>query len=116
MRAFGAWIVGAMVVALGVIGLYLSAYADDGVMHATGLLIAGFSVLFVFGLIGSHAGQPASADVSAVGEGADRPGQDEVIHPLAAELGVGGAEGVDPGVQPGKVLVGALEEGQRSVV
>jgi len=100
-----------MVVALGVAGLYLSAYADDGVMHATGLLVAGFSVLFVFGLIGGHTGRPAAADASAIGESADRAGHDEVIHPLATEIGVGGTEGVDAGVQPGKVLVGALDEG-----
>lgn len=116
MQTLGAWIVGAMVVALGVLGLFLSAYAVDGIMHATGLLIAGFSVLFVFALISSHAGRPAEADALPVDEAADRAGDDEEIHPLAAEIGVGAAEGVDPGVKPGKVLVGALDEGSHAVV
>lgn len=116
MPTLSAWIVGAMVVVLGVLRLYLSAYADDDIMHVTGLLIAGFSVLFVFSLIGGHAGRPAAADALSLGEGADRAGHDEDIHPLATEIGVGAAEGVDPGVQPGKVFVGTLEEGPRPVV
>ncbi len=116
MKTLGAWIIGAMVVALGVLGLYLSAYATDGIMHATGLLIAGFSVLFVFGLVAGNVGQPAAVEESAFGESADRAGQDEVIHPLATEIRVGSAEGVDPGVQPGQVLGGGLDERERSVV
>ena len=116
MQTLSAWIIGAMVVGLGMLGLFLSAYADDGIMHATGLLVAGFSVLFVFSLIAGHVGQPAPVEDSTLGESADRAGQDEVIHPLAAEIGVSGAEGVDPAVQPGKVLVGALDGGQSSVV
>lgn len=116
MQTLSAWIVGGMVVALGVGGLYLSAHADDGIMHATGLLIAGFSVLFVFGLIAGHVGEPAAGDQSALGESADRAGHDEQIRPLAPEVGVGLAEGVDSRVEPGKVLVGALDEGQRPLV
>ena len=116
METVGAWIVGAIVVVLGVLGLFLSAYAVDGVMHFTGLLIAGFAVLFVFGLIGSNAGRPAEADILSVGESADRAGDDEEIRPLAAEAGIGVAEGLDPGMQPGKVVDGPLHERPHAVV
>ena len=116
MQTVSAWIVGAMVVVLGVLGLFLSAYADDGVMHFTGLLIAGFAVVFVFGLIGSNAGRPAEADTLSVGESADRAGDDEEIRPLAAEAGIGVAEGLDPGMQPGKVVDGPLHERPHAVV
>ena len=116
MQTVSAWIVGAMVVVLGVLGLFLSAYADDGVMHFTGLLIAGFAVVFVFGLIGSNAGRPAEADTLSVGESADRAGDDEEIRPLAAEAGVGLAESVDPGVEPGEVVIRPLDERSDALV
>ncbi len=116
MQTVSAWIVGAIVVVLGVLGLFLSAYADDGVMHFTGLLIAGFAVLFVFGLIGGNAGHPAEADALSVGESADRAGDDEQIRPLAAEAGIGVSEGLDPGMQPGKVVDGPLHERPHAVV
>ena len=116
MRTISSWIIGAMVTALGVLGLFLSAHADDAIMHATGLLIAGFSVLFVFALVGGHADPPAQAASSAVGERADRAGHDEEIRPLAAEPGVGGAEGVDPAVQPGQVVDRGLDERPHALV
>ena len=112
----GNWIIGAMVAVLGLIGLFLSAYADDGVMDATGMLIAAFSVLFIFGLIGGHADAPEAAEELAAGEAADRAGDDEEIRPLAPEVGVGIAEGVDPGMQPGKVVDRPLHEGPHAVV
>ena len=108
-NALGVWIIGALVALLGLIGLFLSAYADDSVMHVTGLLIAVFSVVFVFALIGGHADDPEE-EVSAAGEGADGAGHDEEIRPLAAEAGVGAAELVDATVEPGEVVVGALDK------
>ena len=108
MNKLGVWIIGALTLALGLMGVFLSAYADDGVMHFTGLLIAGFSVFFIFALIGGHADQPE--EESAAGEGADRAGHDEEIRPLAAEAGVGFPEGVDPGVEPGEVVVRPLDK------
>ena len=107
-NALGVWIIGTLVALLGLIGLFLSAYAVDSVMYVTGLLIAVFSVVFVFALIGGHADEPAEA--SAAGEGADGAGHDEEIRPLAAEAGVSPAERVDATVEPGEVVVGALDK------
>lgn len=112
----GNWIIGAMVAVLGLIGLFLSAYADDGVMDATGLLIAAFSVLFIFGLIGGHADAPEAAEGLAAGEGADGAGHHEDIDPLTAELRVAAAKAVDSAVQPEEVVVGRLEEGKSALV
>lgn len=109
----GIWIIGAMVAGLGLIGLFLSAHADDGVMHLSGLLIAGFAVLFVFGLIGGHADM---AEASTTGEGADRAGHDEEIRPLAAEIGVGAAELVDATVEPGEIDIRPLDQRTDAVV
>ena len=110
----GIWIIGSLVGLLGLIGLFLSAYAVDGVMHVTGLVIALFSVVFVFSLIGGHADEPAEA--SAAGEGADGAGHDEEIRPLAAEARVGAAELVDATVEPGEVVVGALDKRSDALV
>ena len=116
----GIWIIGAMVAGLGLIGLFLSAYADDAVMHLTGLLIAAFSVVFIFSLVGDHADMPEAAseavDPSAAGESADRAGHDEEIRPLAAEVGVGAAEIVDATVEPGEVVVGSLDKRSDALV
>lgn len=107
-NALGVWIMGALAGLLGLVGLFLSAYAADGVMHATGMLIVGFSVFFIFALIGGHADEPE--EVSAAGEGADGASHDEEIRPLAAEAGVSTAERVDATVEPGEVVVGALDK------
>ena len=114
MNKLGVWIIGALTLGLGVMGLYLSAFADDGIMHFTGLLIAGFSVVFIFALIGGHADQ--HEEESAAGEGADRAGHDEEIRPLAAEAGVSAAELVDATVEPGEVVVGSLDKRSDALV
>ena len=114
MNKLGVWIIGALTLGLGVLGLFLSAGADDAVMHVTGLLIAGFAVVFVFALVGGHADMPAE-DLAA-GESADRAGHDEEIRPLAAEAGVGLPETVDPGVEPGEVVVRPLDERSDALV
>ena len=115
MNRLGVWIIGALTLGLGVTGLFLSAYADDGVMNATGLLIVVFSILFIFGLIGGHADMPAEEE-SAAGEGAHGTGHDEEIRPLAAEAGVGLPETVDAGVEPGEVVVRPLDERSDALV
>ena len=114
MNKLGVWIIGALTLGLGLMGVFLSAYADDGVMHFTGLLIAAFSVVFIFALIGGHADQPE--EESAAGEGADRAGHDEEIRPLAAEAGVSAAELVDATVEPGEVVVGSLDKRSDALV
>ena len=116
LNRLGIWIIGALVAGLGLIGLLLSAHATDGVMHVTGLLIAGFSVVFIFSLIGGHADMPETAADSAAGEGADRAGHDEEIRPLAAEAGVSAAELVDATVEPGEVVVGPLDKRSDALV
>lgn len=113
MQTLVAWIVGALVVVLGLLGLFLSGNATDAIMYWTGLLIFGFAVLFVFQLIGSVSGRPRD---SAPGEGAGRAGHDEKVNPLAAETGVGAPEPVDPLVKPGKIVDRPLDEGPRAVV
>ncbi len=114
MNKLGVWIIGALTLGLGLMGVFLSAYADDAVMHFTGLLIAAFSVVFIFALIGGHADQPE--EESAAGEGADRAGHDEEIRPLAAEAGVSASELVDATVEPGEVVVGSLDKRSDALV
>ncbi len=114
MNKLGVWIIGALTLGLGVTGLFLSAGADDAIMYATGLLIAAFSVVFVFALVGGHADAPA--EESPVGESAHGAGHDEEIRPLAAEAGVGLPETVDPGVEPGEVVVRPLDERSDALV
>ena len=110
LNKLGIWIIGAMVLGLGLIGLFLSAHAVDAVMHWTGLLIAVFSAVFLFALIGGHADMPEAEEGLAAGEGADGAGHDEEIRPLAAEAGVSAAELVDATVEPGEVVVGELDK------
>jgi len=116
LNRLGIWIIGALVAGLGLIGLFLSAYADDAVMYGTGLLIAGFAVVFIFALVGGHADMPDAVEDSAAGEGADRAGHDEEIRPLAAEAGVSAAELVDATVEPGEVVVGPLDKRSDALV
>ncbi|MGC8476128.1 MAG: hypothetical protein ACP5NP_07220 [Acetobacteraceae bacterium] len=47
-------IVGLMVTALGVLGLFLAAGAWDDEMYLFGLVLAGFAVVFDFGLLRKH--------------------------------------------------------------
>jgi hypothetical protein len=47
-------IVGVMVAVFGLIGLFLGAGATDDEMYVFGLSLAGFSFLFLFGLIRAH--------------------------------------------------------------
>jgi hypothetical protein len=54
MEAVGDIIVGALVLVLGLIGLVLASGALDGEIFIFGLSLAGFAVLFEFGLIRRH--------------------------------------------------------------
>ncbi|MDE2005969.1 MAG: hypothetical protein KGI51_05325 [Rhodospirillales bacterium] len=47
-------LVGLLVTALGLIGLFLAAGAWDDEMYLFGLVLAGFAVLFDFGLVRKH--------------------------------------------------------------
>jgi len=47
-------VVGLMVAALGLLGLFLAAGAWDGEMYLFGLVLAGFAVVFDFGLLRRH--------------------------------------------------------------
>jgi hypothetical protein len=47
-------LVGVMMIALGLLGLLVASHAQDIEMYIFGLTLAGFAVLFVFGLIRRH--------------------------------------------------------------
>jgi hypothetical protein len=47
-------LVGVLMIALGLLGLLVASHAQDIEMYIFGLSLAGFAVLFVFGLIRRH--------------------------------------------------------------
>ena len=49
-----AWVIGALVSVLGVLGLVLASYALDTGMHHFGFALFGFAVFFAFWLIKIH--------------------------------------------------------------
>lgn len=54
MESVSSLIVGAMVTALGILGLFLVAHAADAEMLVFGVSLAGFAVAFNFNLIRRH--------------------------------------------------------------
>jgi hypothetical protein len=51
MEGTGRWVFGGVFVLVAILGLALSAAAKDTVMYVVGLVVFGFAVLFVFGLM-----------------------------------------------------------------
>jgi len=51
MSATAAFLVGALITVLGIVGLFLSSHAHDPQMYVVGLVFAAFAVLFDFWLI-----------------------------------------------------------------
>lgn len=51
MEGTGRWIFGGVFVLVAILGLALASAAKDTVMYVVGLLVFGFAVLFVFGLM-----------------------------------------------------------------
>lgn len=54
MENISAWIVAVLMMALGLIGLIMASGALDDEIYIFGLSLAGFAVLFCFGLIRRH--------------------------------------------------------------
>lgn len=52
MAHFDRFLMGALAVLIGVLGLFLASRAVDGMLYAAGLLLFVFSIFFVFRLIG----------------------------------------------------------------
>jgi hypothetical protein len=52
----GAWILGAIMGLLALLGLVMASAAVDSIFHSTGLALAAFGVLFVFFLIKQNTG------------------------------------------------------------
>lgn len=52
MQHFDRFLVGAVAVVIGILGLFMASRAVDGIFYAAGLLIFVFSIFLVFRLIG----------------------------------------------------------------
>ena len=52
----GAWILGAVMVAIALLGLVMASQAVDTIFYVTGLALSAFGVLFVFVLIRQNTG------------------------------------------------------------
>ena len=52
----GAWILGAVMAALAMLGLVMASQAVDTIFYVTGLALSAFGVLFVFVLIKQNTG------------------------------------------------------------
>lgn len=50
------WILGGVMVVVGLLGLFMASSAGDGIIYATGLVLFAFCVLFIFGLIRRNVG------------------------------------------------------------
>lgn len=50
----GEWIVGAMMAVFALVGLLMASRAQDNAIYLFGLSLAGFAIVFVFGLIRAH--------------------------------------------------------------
>jgi hypothetical protein len=61
MQGAGKWVVGGLVALLGVVALFMASNAHDGGMYLFGLIFFAAAVIFVFVLIGSHAGRRSDA-------------------------------------------------------
>jgi hypothetical protein len=57
MQGSGKWVLGGLVALLGVLGLFAASRAHDSDMYLFGLIFFAAAIIFVFGLIGSHAGR-----------------------------------------------------------
>lgn len=55
-----AFVTGALMGVIAVIGLFLASHAHDTMFYAFGLLLFAFGLIFVFGLIHRHTGRPTS--------------------------------------------------------
>jgi hypothetical protein len=53
----GPWVLGGVMVLLGLVGLFLASAAKDDVIYGSGLALFVFGVLFVFGLIHRYVGR-----------------------------------------------------------
>jgi hypothetical protein len=53
-----AFVTGALMGIIAVIGLFLASRAHDPMFYAFGLLLFAFGLIFVFGLIHRHTGKP----------------------------------------------------------
>lgn len=62
------WVVGGIVAAVGIIGLFLAANAADGGFYLFGLALAGFSVVYIRALIKQGYDRPESRRRSADAE------------------------------------------------
>ena len=62
----GDMIIGVVMGLLGLLGLFLAAGARDAEMYVFGLSLAGFAVLFLFGLIRRHYDEAELARTQAV--------------------------------------------------
>jgi hypothetical protein len=62
-------IVGLLMTAMGLVGLFLASGAHDDEMYLFGLSMAGWAVLFVFGLMRRHFDQADAARVAVPARG-----------------------------------------------
>ena len=53
----GAWVLGAVMVVIGFLGLFMAREATDSIFYGTGLVLSVFCVLVIFDLIRRHAGR-----------------------------------------------------------
>jgi hypothetical protein len=56
-ESIGAWILGACLALLSLLGLFMARGAKDQFFYGVGLIFFIFGVLFIFGLIGRHVGR-----------------------------------------------------------
>jgi hypothetical protein len=57
-----AFVVGALMGVISLLGLFLASRAVDGMFYLFGLLLFLFGVAFIFTLIAKHTGQPRQAE------------------------------------------------------
>jgi hypothetical protein len=57
-----AFVVGAIMGVIALLGLFLASRAHDGMFYVFGLLLFLFGVVFIFSLIAKHTGQPEKAE------------------------------------------------------
>jgi len=53
----GPWIIGALMGLLSLLGLVMASHATDAAFSGVGLVLFGFGVLFIFGLIARYVGR-----------------------------------------------------------
>ncbi len=54
------WIYGVILAVLALVGLFMASRAHDAMIYTIGLLLFGFALAFIFGLIARHTGHASA--------------------------------------------------------